>query len=194
MRVHDTQLLQINPATLIPCGLWTSGLLWKNETNVEFQVFKEAYKDRQEIIDPESAKTIKWQVLRSFAQKGHWELAEALWRFECYDGDYVTHGEAGYRPYALTDVLDSETYEFKDFGDPSVRSELDYSLLFRREVTSWWLQYSAADDGHITAWTCVSSSGDSGVARAAFATSTEEYKDELGDVFVFTPFIQSDWR
>ena len=194
MRVHDTQPLRISPATLIPSGLWTSGFLWKKETDIDFQVFKEAYKDRQKIIDPESARTIMWQVLHSFAQKGHRELAEALWRFECYDGDYFTHGEAGYRPYALTDVLDFETYEFKDFGDPLIRSDLDYRLLFRRQVTSRWLQYSAVDDGYVTAWSCVSSSGDSGVARAAFEMSTEEYKDELGDVFVFTPFIQSNWR
>ena len=82
----------------------------------------------------------------------------------------------------------------KDFGDPLIRSDSDYSLLFRREVTSWWLQYSAVDDGYVTAWTCSSSSGDNGVVRAAFEKSTEEYKDERGDVFVFTPFIQSDWR
>ena len=195
MRVLDTQLLRISPATLIPHGLWTSGFLWKNETDVDFQFLKEEYKkDKQEIIDSESAKAIKWQVLRSFAQQGHWKLAEALWRFECYDGDYPTHGNKGYRPYALTEVLDSETYELKDFGDPWIRSDLDCGLFFRRETTSWWLQYSAVDDGYVTAWTCVSSSGDDGEPRAAFENSTEDYGDEQGDFFVFTPFIQSDWR
>lgn len=72
MRVLDTQLSRISPDTLMPCGLWTSGFLWKNETDVDFQVLKEEYeKDKQEIIGPESAKAIKWQILRSFAWEGH---------------------------------------------------------------------------------------------------------------------------
>lgn len=39
-----------------------------------------------------------------------------------------------------------------------------------------------------------SSSSDDGLRRAVFNRKTEEYKDEQGDVLVFTPFIQYNWR
>ena len=111
-------------------------------------------------IHHESAKSIKWKTLLFLAQNGRWELAEALWRFECYDGDFFTHGDKGYRPYALTEALDRETYELKDFGDPSIRNDSDCNLLFRQLTSSWWLQYSVIWDGHLGAWTCVSSNQD----------------------------------
>ena len=67
MRVHDTQLLRICPAALIACGLWTSGFLWKNEKDIDLQGFKEVDKDERGIIEAESAKAVKWGVLRLFA-------------------------------------------------------------------------------------------------------------------------------
>ena len=75
VRVLDTRLSRISPATLMPRGLWTSGFLWKKETDVDFQILKEEHeKDKQGIIEPESAKAIKWQVLRS---GGSLEISES---------------------------------------------------------------------------------------------------------------------
>ena len=197
MRVFDTQLLRIYPAILLPFGLRTSGFLWKRRTNIDFQSLKEDHLDiayQQGSIDHEIAKTIKWKTLLFLAQNGQWELAEALWRFECYDGDFFTHGEKGYRPYTLNEVLDRETHKLKDFGDPVIGNDSDCNLLFRLWTSSWWLQYSVVRDGHVGAWTCVSSDKDDGPLRALFDSTTEQYEDEQGDAFVFTPFIQSDWR
>ena len=181
MRVFDTQLLRIYPAILLPSGLRTSGFLWKRRTDINFQSLKEEHLDiayQQGPIDHEIAKTIKWKTLLFLAQNSQWELAEALWRFECYDGDFFTHGEKGYRPYALTEVLDRETHKLKDFGDPEIRNDSDCNLLFRLLTSSWWLQYSVVRDGQVGAWTCVSSNKDDGSLRAAFDSTTEQYEDE----------------
>ena len=194
MRVFDTQLLRVSPANLMTHGLLTSGFLWKNETEIDFRFLKQKYRRQDTLLDQETAKAVKWETLRSLAQRGHWDLAEALWRFECYYGDFWEQGKKGYRPYALTEVLDSETYQLKRFGDPAIRGDSDFGLLFRRATTSWWLQYSVCDDGYVTGWTCDSDGGDDGKARAAFDPTTEEHEDQQGNVFVFTPFIQSNRR
>lgn len=79
MRVYDTQLLQVSPADLKFPGLLTSGFLWKNETDIEVRVLKQNTSTKKgSRVDQEIAKAVKWETLRSLAQKGHWKLAEPL--------------------------------------------------------------------------------------------------------------------
>ena len=192
-RVFDTQLLRISPAVLIPPGLLTSGFLWKKRNKIDFQILKLKYKYKQgDLVDGEIAKAIKWEALRSLARRNYWELSEALWRFQCYDGNFFKQGEKGFRPYTLTDVLDPKTCQLKNFGDPDIRNSSDFDLLFRRKTTSWWLQYSVAVDGYVTGWSCDSDSANDKMPRAAFDPSTEDFEDQQNEVFVFTPFIQSE--
>ena len=197
MRMFDAQLLRITPAFVTVAGLHTSGFLWKCGDDIEFEAIKKKCEKKWNKLranvgmETDVAMQIKWEALLSLVGNGFWELAEAFWRFECYDGDYIERGRPFHRPYQLADVIDRYSLQLKSF-DPSIKGNEDYTKLFR-EATSFWLQYSIADSGYINAATCISSSGDR-IMRAAFDPKAEDYVDEDLNVYVFTPFIESDTR
>ncbi|KAL8896886.1 MAG: hypothetical protein Q9192_002850 [Flavoplaca navasiana] len=169
---QDDTPLRIGPSLLTAAGLRTSGFVWRRSQVLDFKEFKSSQADLLEGDHPEGTfwkrrQRMIWDILLSLAGRGYQTLAEALWRFQFYDGDSIQYGEPEYRPYHLEKVLDLHTLRIKDFGDPKITASNNYKTLFRESAYESSLPDKVLAEGAIETFQCTSSD-DSQTARAWF--------------------------
>ncbi|KAL9034509.1 MAG: hypothetical protein Q9180_005365 [Flavoplaca navasiana] len=193
---QDDTPLRIGPSLLTAAGLRTSGFVWRRSQVLDFREFKSSQADFLERDHLEGTfwkrrQRMIWDILLSLAGRGYQTLAEALWRFQFYDGDSIQYGKPDYRPYHLEKLLDLHTLRIKDFGDPKSTASNNYKALFRESAFESSLPDKVLAESAIETFQCTSSD-DSQAARAWFNF------DKLGEVCdpdsidgVFIPWVRS---
>ncbi|KAL8702468.1 MAG: hypothetical protein Q9201_004358 [Fulgogasparrea decipioides] len=193
---EDDAPLRISPPLLTAAGLVTSGFVWKKSQIVDFNEFKNSQTDfvGHDYLEGsfwKRTQKVIWDILLSLVERGHRMLAEALWRFQFYDGETIKYGQPDYRPYHLGEVLDFDHRRVKRFGDPKITGNENYEKLFRVPAFESSLPSKVLAEGIIDTFRCISSD-DNEPARAWFNIdrSGRGWDPESIDG-VFTPLIQT---
>ncbi|KAL8910637.1 MAG: hypothetical protein Q9171_004092 [Xanthocarpia ochracea] len=188
---QDDALLRISPRLLTAAGLSTSGFVWRKSQVLDFNEFKSTQTDFVEQDHLEGLfwrrrQKMIWDILLSLVERGYQMLAEALWRFQFYDGDLIEYGQPDYRPYHLEEVLDFGNLQLKDFGDPKTTANDDYKSLFREPAYESSLPDKILAEGAVETFQCISCDDDQ-PARAWFNIGSGWDLNSIDGVF--TPWI-----